>query len=288
MNYQRAAILGIGQLAFECAKITYEMGIDTEIFDTNVQSSSVLDRIAQGEGIPYHHLDKAALFNHFEHTSERTLIVSAHNPLLIPARVLGNPNIKAINCHHALLPKHPGRNAEAWAIFEQDPEAGITWHQITPEVDAGRIIDQKRVCLDETMTSFQLLKIQHQLASQSFQEIISGVLNNKITGVLQDSSQRGKLHYSWEVPNNGFLDTSWSGEKMSAFLRAMDYGILNTLGKPRLLWGGKRYFWKKYLIEKNAQNSYDTVSLFSEANIQIQKDGYQITLLNYKLDEKEN
>ena len=50
-----------------------------------------------------------------------------------------------INYHNSLLPKHPGRFAEAWSIFEEDKKSGITWHLVVPEVDKGKIILQKDI-----------------------------------------------------------------------------------------------------------------------------------------------
>jgi len=138
------------------------------VYDTNPKKSIVLERQIQGEDITYLHLEKKILFETLANTQEKTLLVSAINSYLIPEKVLDNKNIIAINCHHALLPRHPGRNAEAWAIFEQDDETGITWHFITPDVDAGQILIQKKIQLDDRITSFKLLKYQNNLAYQSF------------------------------------------------------------------------------------------------------------------------
>lgn len=50
-----------------------------------------------------------------------------------------------INYHNSLLPKHPGRFAEAWAIFEEEKKTGITWHIVVPKVDKCKIILQKDI-----------------------------------------------------------------------------------------------------------------------------------------------
>ena len=52
--------------------------------------------------------------------NNRGIILSINNPYIIPKRFYENSEYTIINLHHALLPHHPGRNAEACAIFDQD------------------------------------------------------------------------------------------------------------------------------------------------------------------------
>jgi methionyl-tRNA formyltransferase len=279
MDFKIVAVLGIGQLAYQCAKTLKQLGMSVLVYDTNPKKSIVLERQIQGEDITYLHLEKKILFETLANTQEKTLLVSAINSYLIPEKVLDNKNIIAINCHHALLPRHPGRNAEAWAIFEQDDETGITWHFITPDVDAGQILIQKKIQLDDRITSFKLLKYQNNLAYQSFLEIIVAILNNNVTGYPQNMELRGKLHYSWETPNDGYINLDWNGAKISAFLRSMDYGILEILGKPKLVYDSGCVSWKKYQIECS-QSEEETLSFVGNSII-INKNDFRIILKDY-------
>lgn len=136
-----------------------------------MEKSNYLERKTQRKHIPYDHVNRKQFFDILVNINISTLIVSAVNPYIIPKDVLDNQKITPINCHHALLPKHPGRNAEAWAIYEEDVEAGITWHFITPDVDAGKIIIQKKFTLDESFTSLKLLRNQNNLAYQSLKRL---------------------------------------------------------------------------------------------------------------------
>lgn len=242
----------------------------------------MLESQARASGIPYAHLEQTRLKSHLKSLSKPALIISAANPYLIPAAVLKNEHIRAINCHNALLPRHPGRNAEAWAIFEQDAGSGITWHFITPEVDAGNILIQQSIALDASFTSLSLHNQQHKLAFQSFQQIIPDVLMERIQGMPQDLSRRAELHYSWQIPNNGYLDLAWHADKISAFLRAMDYGILETLGKPRVEFDGGCYYWRCYSIEKMPQSLLQEKVEIRHNNLHIQKDGASVILRDIK------
>ena len=42
----------------------------------------------------------------------------------------------------------------------------------------------------------------------------------------KEKTKEISYHKSWERPNGGYLDLGWRAEKISAFLRAMDYSIL--------------------------------------------------------------
>ena len=285
MIYKNVLILGLGQFAFVCATTMQKAGIPVSVFDTNKEKSAYLERLCRNQEIPYSHLHKDELFSFLKNISTKTLLISAVNPLIIPANVLENSQITAINLHHALLPRHPGRNAEAWAIYEQDSESGITWHYMTPEVDAGKILIQKRFALDNTINALKLLKILNELAVESFLEIMDDLLEGHEILFPQPQEPRGKLHYSWEIPNKGYIDLNWDAMKISAFLRSMDYGILETLGKPKLRINDKCYIWKKYRIEEVPQGNLAEKISISDSSIVIEKDNCKINLLKISQTE---
>ena len=278
MHYQEILVLGTVQLACQIAAFLKHADLPVSLCDTNVKASSFLKGLCSQHAVPYLYQSSAALTHGLRNTSQRTLIISAMNPYILPEPVLQNEKIKAINYHPALLPKHPGRNVEAWTIFEMDETAGVTWHFINSEVDAGKILDQRKIALNEGYTSLRLLRDLNKLALESFKAFFGDLIQDKITGYAQDLSLRSGWHYSWEVPNDGFLDLSWSGPKMSAFLRAMDYGILETLGKPKLVYQGVAYNWKRYQISLSAKNHSKGKIVIGNDSIQVFKDSYRIDL----------
>lgn len=52
---------------------------------------------------------------------------------------------KLLNIHPSLLPKYPGLNTHQRALDAEDPEAGVTVHYVTAELDGGPPIIQARV-----------------------------------------------------------------------------------------------------------------------------------------------
>ena len=248
VSYKRVLILGTDQFANDCAIIIKNNGLMPEIFDTNKEKSPVLEEKCVCNGLLYKHITWTDLTDLLLSLKEKTLLISAFNLYLVPKEVINKKNITAINCHHAILPDRPGRNGATWAIFEQDKEAGITWHFITEKADAGNIICIKKISLDDKITALRLLKHQYDLALDSFIEIISDLLSENITCTPQDPGKKGPFRYSYDIPNEGKLDLSWNFDKMSAFLRAMDYGILEVLGQPYLALFDNNYKWKRYVL----------------------------------------
>lgn len=269
MSFQDFAVLGTGTLAFFCAAKIKELGLPVTLYEMDPEPSGFLKRRAAGGGIDYVHEEPKLLFEKLAKAEVPTLVVSAINPYILPEALLANPMITAINCHQALLPKHPGRNAEMWAIFEGDQKTGITWHILTAEVDAGDILIQKEMDISEKHTSYQVFREQIALAQEAFMELLPGLVLGELPGRPQNKEERGKLHYSKDVPNQGLLDPDWSAGKISAFLRAMDYSILQVVPRPKIRFGGKEFILEKYKIVK--EQRFREGMLLEDGTVYLQK-----------------
>ncbi len=85
-------------------------------------------------------------------------------------------NIKAINLHPSLLPKHKGINAIKEAFYSGDKEAGVTIHWVENELDGGVIIAQKSFIRsdNETLKSFtcKIKELEYELLPQIIVNIL--------------------------------------------------------------------------------------------------------------------
>ena len=72
-----------------------------------------------------------------------------------------------LNIHPSLLPKYKGLNTHRRAIQNKDKFSGATVHLVTPKLDSGKIILQKKVRISKADTEQTLakkvLKIEHKL-----------------------------------------------------------------------------------------------------------------------------
>lgn len=252
--YQEAVVLGSGSLALACARLLRSRGTAVTVYDTGDQPSRTLQRQCQSHDIVCHRAVRKDLAEYLRKMDHPMLLVSAVNPWIIPGMVLENPYLEAVNCHQALLPEYPGRNAEMWAIYEQRKETGITWHKMEEKADRGEIYIQKNVALTEKTTALSLFQEQMRAAEEGFGEILDGLLAGTCVSFPQKGG-RQRLRLAREVPEGGRLEPAWPYEKISAFLRAFDYGILSPAGRPYVEVQGQKRYIKSYRLEK------DTVTL---------------------------
>lgn len=276
-------VLGTGNLALHCALYARERKREVLLFEMAEKKSMFMEARAKKLGIQYFHEGKEMVFQRLLEETEDILLVSAINEYIIPAKVLEKGNITAVNLHQALLPKHPGRNAESWAIFEREKVSGVTWHFMENRVDKGDLIIQKEIVLDDSITAYELFQKQIEAGKEAFNEIFEDLTEGKAFRIPQEKAFTYPFHKSYEIPNKGYLDLNWPGEKQSAFLRAMDYSVLHVMGHPKLLYKGRTYQWKKYEIYKT--DSMEEKMIFQDSDIYLQKDKIVIILKDYKEQE---
>ncbi len=75
---------------------------------------------------------------------------------LVPADVLEMGKHPPINVHPSLLPRHRGAAPVASTILAGDAEAGVTLMIMTPELDAGPIVERWRIPLEGRETTPEL------------------------------------------------------------------------------------------------------------------------------------
>ncbi len=284
-SFDKVIVIGGTGLLFQVVDVIneYEVAPKVEVYECN---SNGLKK-KRDSSYEYYKVDnKKELMEVLQKEESKALVLSVMNPYIITEAVVLKENLLVVNVHHALLPKHRGRNAEAWAIYEGDSEAGITWHRINAGVDTGDIYIQKSVPIDDKMTSIKLLTKLNEVAVSGLQEILTSGFET-LTPVKQRQNIEGQLHLNKDVPNNGYLDLSWSVGQMSYFLRAMDYGILYVLGKPKVRWNEEDYVFSSYRIIACQQEIMDSVMMDPETkSMKIIKDGVEITLNKMKRMER--
>ena len=91
-------------------------------------------------------------------------------------KVLSNSFIKTfgykiINIHPSLLPKYKGLNTHRRVLKNNEKYSGCTVHFVTPKLDCGKIISQKKILIDKNETEKSLkrknLIHEHKIYSQS-------------------------------------------------------------------------------------------------------------------------
>ena len=85
------------------------------------------------------------------------LLVSVHNPDILPERLLRLATL-AINYHPAPLPRFAGLNPFSWALLHGETRYGVTWHVLTPKIDAGDIVAQAHFPINAAWNVVELIR----------------------------------------------------------------------------------------------------------------------------------
>ena len=81
-----------------------------------------------------------------------------------------------LNIHPSLLPKYKGLNTHRRAIKNKDKFSGATVHLVSPKLDSGKIILQKKVKISnietENTLAKKVLKIEHKIYPAAIEKIL--------------------------------------------------------------------------------------------------------------------
>jgi methionyl-tRNA formyltransferase len=106
------------------------------------------------------------------------LVVVAYG-LILPRKVLEIPKEFSINVHGSFLPFWRGAAPINHAIFNKDPYTGVTIIKMSEELDAGPILRQEKVMLDNTETFGSLHRILSELGAKNLLETLNKINANK-------------------------------------------------------------------------------------------------------------
>lgn len=132
-----------------------------------------------------------------------TLIVSAGFRYIVPKDVLAVPSRGAVNLHKSYLPYNRGANPNVWSIIEDNP-AGVSIHYMTAEIDAGPIIDRRKVPVHPDDTGNDLYERLERAQFEQFTEVWSDIRDGTADTIKQDPDG-GTYHYKddfvdlWEL-----------------------------------------------------------------------------------------
>lgn len=183
-------------------------------------------------------------------------IFSVVNPIILNEQILKIAHT-AINYHDSLLPKYAGVFATARAVINNEKHHGITWHFMNSKFDAGDIIIQHQISIDDDETTASLNLKCYEAAKETFSNIVSSIKSNNLTYEPQRLEHRTSYISNTPPINSGFLDWSDSVSKLDMICRGLNFGIYNNLfGSAKVYINGKIYVIKEWSIKKEEQRIY--------------------------------
>ncbi|TLD83463.1 formyl transferase [Helicobacter sp. MIT 11-5569] len=257
VRFAQILILGNGNLPLWILKALQSSSYALQCASFKESNLSFFGNYCKKQKISYTNFTQSsALKDYLSSITQECLIISANNYYIFPPEILEKNTLKIINYHNSLLPAHRGLNAQMWSIFEEDKESGITWHCVNKDIDCGDIILQKHIDLGLEYTYFTLTQEQLKSAYNAFVEIKDKILEWNFDCTKQEHFKKSTLHLKKDLPNNGFLDTTWNTQKQWAFLRSMDCQKSGAIPLPKVMQNGKIYTILNY-----TKNEKDAIHL---------------------------
>ena len=89
---------------------------------------------------------------------------------LLPQKLLDCARLGAYNVHGALLPKYRGRASVNWVLVNGEKETGVTLHHMVARADAGDIVGQRAIKIDDSDTALTLYRKLVPLGAELIRE----------------------------------------------------------------------------------------------------------------------
>ena len=89
---------------------------------------------------------------------------------IIPKRFLEIPEFGFINVHASLLPRWRGAAPIQRSIMNLDKETGVSIMKIVEKLDAGPVMHQDKIYLNENIDTFNIIKVTLPARCKIFNE----------------------------------------------------------------------------------------------------------------------
>ena len=238
-------------------------------------------------------LDSDKEYDFMKNLKPDIVVVIAYGKI-IPKRFLNLAKYGFINVHASLLPKWRGAAPIQRSIMNLDSETGISIMKVVEELDAGPVMHQAKIAINENTDTQTLTQVLSQLGAKALLDSISKIENGKAKFKEQNHNQ---ATYAKKISKaEGKIEWNESAKKVLAKING-----LNPNPGAWFEYKNERYkVWKAEIVNKSGKigtilNDQLIVSCKDQAVqiLEIQKEGKsrQTTkqfLLGNKINQGEN
>ena len=146
------------------------------------------------------------------------IIVANNWRTWLPPEIFDLPPHGTLNIHDSLLPAYAGFSPLIWALINGEREVGVTAHRMNAELDAGDILLQRAVPVQEGDTATDLFHRTVDLIEPLVRESLDLIASGRARWVPQDRTQASFFHK--RSVEDGRIDWSWPAEDLERLVRA--------------------------------------------------------------------
>ncbi|ASY80266.1 bifunctional UDP-glucuronic acid oxidase/UDP-4-amino-4-deoxy-L-arabinose formyltransferase [Pectobacterium polaris] len=147
------------------------------------------------------------------------VIFSFYYRTLLGDDILQLPAFGAFNLHGSLLPRYRGRAPVNWVLVNGETQTGVTLHKMVSRADAGDIVAQSVVAIDEEDTALTLHGKCRTAAAALLAQQLPLIRSREITLTPQDESRAS--YFGRRTAADGLIDWHKSAREINNLIRAV-------------------------------------------------------------------
>jgi methionyl-tRNA formyltransferase len=160
---------------------------------------------------------------------------------LIPESVLEMAPLGSFNLHPSLLPAYRGRAPVNWVLVNGERETGVTLHYMVARADAGDIVGQRSVAIDDTDNALtlyrKLVPLGVELIEELHPKIVEGTAPRRKMDIAKGS------YFGRRKPDDGRIDWRWPARRIFNLVRAVTHPYPGAFcfvgGRKLMVWEAK-------------------------------------------------
>lgn len=169
--------------------------------------------------------------------------------IILPKSFLKIPKLGCINIHPSMLPKYRGPAPIQWAILNGDKTTGVTIMYLNEQMDAGDIIIQKEVEIEDDETTGELWNRLSKVGAELLIETIKNIENGKAKRIPQPEE-----YTLAPMLNKEMSKIDWEN-KNAREIKNLVRGLNPIMGTYSFLNGKKIKFWRVQIVDEEMFDS---------------------------------
>lgn len=164
------------------------------------------------------------------------VIYSFSYRMLLPQEALRAARLGSFNLHPSLLPAYRGRAPVNWVLVNGERQTGVTLHRMVARADAGDIVAQRALAIDEADTALTLYRKLVPLGVAIIREYHPRIAAGCAPSIPQDLSRAS--YFGRRRPEDGLIDWNWPSRRIYNLVRAVTHpypGAFSLAGGRKLL-----------------------------------------------------
>ncbi|GKV93770.1 bifunctional UDP-4-amino-4-deoxy-L-arabinose formyltransferase/UDP-glucuronic acid oxidase ArnA [Pectobacterium aroidearum] len=178
------------------------------------------------------------------------VIFSFYYRTLLSDDILQLPSFGAFNLHGSLLPRYRGRAPVNWVLVNGETQTGVTLHKMVSRADAGDIVAQSVVAIDDEDTALTLHGKCRTAAAALLAQQLPLIRSREIMLTPQDESQAS--YFGRRTAADGLIDWQKSAREINNLIRAVTEpypGAFTFLGERKVV------IWRARVLKNDSMKA---------------------------------